>query len=489
MNAHTMPNQRAVREGRWSLGSAFDFECEVEKAKNRADDALRSEGEMLCKTLRCRALDDFPRRIVFLEWLKLRREESPELAGTEIDRTFRSGRAWLWIIGCLLGGLSAGGYLHYLGKEPVNVFWFLFWLVAFPLFLSGLAVFLALAMQEHSGLGAIGRRIFDKVFKHRGQKRSDWEAWNSMIEKHGKRFLPLAKWPLLGMTQRFACAFGIGALLALWVRLVFTDIAFGWESTVGWSPETWHTASRFFAAPWIWAFPSGVPTLEQMRASQFTHAGGMSVLDPAATRAWWPFLIGSLAVYSVALRGLFIALLGWKGRRALNLFADCLDEEKHSDANDVFRRLEGPLMAAITQPASGALPARRAHPAQPHDAKSWFVLFAGDVASEGPALHTAIAQSLGGTVSRIERVEIDHASVNAPALDAVRGSTDRVAVWIPAATDPIEGIRKTLEQIAIACSGRPWVVLLHGDRARLPLWQRWSDAVRLNLDLVSWPSS
>jgi hypothetical protein len=483
------PSQTAVRDACWSLGSALDFECEIEKAKSRADDALKSEGEMLCKTLACRALEDLPKRKVFLEWLRLRRAESPELAGTEIDRTFRSGRAWMWIAGGLLGGGSAGGYLHYLGREPVNVFWFLFWLVAFPLFLSALAVFLALATREHTGPGGIGRRIFDQLFRCRGQKRRDWDAWAGVIERHGKRFFPLAKWPLLGLTQRFACAFGIGALLALWVRLVFTDIAFGWESTVGWSPESWHAAARFLAAPWIWAFPSGVPTPEQMRASQFTHAGGISALDPAATRAWWPFLLGSLAVYSVALRGLFIALLGWNGRRALNLFADCLDGEKHSGANDLFRRLAGPLMAAAVQPASGALPAGRAHPAQPREAKSWLVLLSGEAAIGDLALHAAIAGSLGGKVSGIERVEIDHASANGPVLHAVRSSPDHVAVWIPSATDPIEGIRKTLEQIAIACSGRPWVVLLHGDRARLPLWQRWSDATRLDLDLVSWPST
>jgi hypothetical protein len=468
---------------RWSLGDALDFECEVEDAKKRGGDALRREGEVLRKTMGCDSLEGIPPRKLFLAWLDLRQKESPGLPGAGMERALHLARALMWMTGALLGGAGASGYLHYFGKEPVNVFWFLFWLVAFPLILSGLAVLLALAMQEHSGPGAIGGRIFSFISRLFGRKRETWEAWSGLIERHGKRILPLAKWPLLGLTQRFACAFGTGALLALWVRVVFTDIAFGWQSTVGWSPETWHAVSRFFSAPWTWAFPSGVPSLDQIRGSQFTHVGGMAALDPAATRAWWPFLIGCLAVYSVALRGLIIALLGWNGHRALAR----LDFD-YSDAHWLRRKLAGPLFPRDTQPPSGELPAGSSHPTQPHTAGSWFVLLAEGVELEDAALRAGIANSLGGTVSRIGRVEIDFAGANAAVLDAIRNSTDRIAVVIPSATDPIEGIRKTLAQIASACAGRGWVVLLHGDGARLPLWRRWADAVRLDLDLAILPS-
>ena len=333
-------HRTASQQVRWSLGDVFDFECEVGEAKKRSDEALECEGEVLHERMGNVPLEAIPRQNLLFAWLDLRRKESSGAAGTEIDRAFRFARTLMWITGVLLGGMSAGGYLHYFGKEPVSVFWLLFLLVLFPLLLSGLAVLLALSMQDHSGLGVIGGRIFGAISRLSGRRRQAWEAWNGMMKKHGKHLLPLAKWPLLGLTQRFACAFGIGALLALWVRVVFTDIAFGWQSTAGWTPEAWHAAAQFFSAPWTWAFPSGVPTLDQMRGSQFTYLGGMAALDPEATRAWWPFLMANIAVYSVALRGLFIALLGWNGRRAFaRLHFD------HSDANWLCRKFVGPPLS------------------------------------------------------------------------------------------------------------------------------------------------
>ncbi len=479
------PHRTTSRSDRWSLGDVLDFECELESARKRADaDAvLEYEG----KTLRAQLgapLETAAPRVLFREWLDLRRKQSSAPAGAEIDRAFRFARALMWVAGGVLGVISAGGYLHYFGKEPVNVFWFLSLLVALPLFLSGLAVLLAIAMEDHGGLGILGGRIFHLISRLSGRKRHAWEAWSGMIERHGKRFLPIAKWPLLGLTQRFACAFGIGALLALWMRVVFTDLAFGWQSTVGWSPETWHAVVRFLAAPWVWAFPSGVPTLEAIRGSQFTHVGGMAALDPAATRAWWPFLIGCLAVYSVALRALFIALLGWNGRLALAR----LDFE-YGDARWLGRKLVGPLFAPAAQPPSGALPEARTHAPRQYAQGGWLVLLAEGADIADAALRAGIAQTLGGTVSRTERVEIDFADANTAALDAVRNSTDSVAVVIPSGTDPIEGIRKTLAQIAAACEGRACVVLLFGDRSRQALWQRWADARGLDMDLETLPSA
>jgi hypothetical protein len=480
------PRQTTPRTERWTLGDVLDFECELEAARKRADadSVLEREGKLLRGQLGGSSLENIPRRMLFHRWLESRRKESPGLAGVEIDRAFRFGRALMWVAGGVLGGISAGGYLHYFGREPVNVFWFLSLLVAFPLFLSGLAVLLAVAMEDHGGLGVLGGRIFSLVARLSGRKRHAWDAWCGMIEKHGKRFLPLAKWPLLGLTQRFACAFGIGALLALWMRVIFTDLAFGWQSTVGWSPGTWHGVVRFLAAPWTWAFPSGVPTLDEIRGSQFTHVGGMTALDPAATRAWWPFLIGCLAAYSVALRALLIVLLGWNGRLALAR----LDFD-HGDARWLGRKLTGPLFAPEAQPPSGALPDARTHAPRQYAVGGWFVLLAEGAEMTDAALRAGIARALGGTVSRTDRVEIDFADANTAALDAIRNSTDQVAVVIPSGTDPIEGIRKTLAQIAEACAGRACVVLLCGDNSRLALWQRWADARGLEIDLETLPSS
>lgn len=121
--------------------------------------------------------------------------------------------------------------------------------------------------------------------------------------------------------------------------------------------------------------------------------------------------------------------------------------------------------------------------------ENWLVLVADDVPSDRAVLVEAIREYLHGGVSRVERVEIDDALANAASLAVVKGSPDRTVVVIPAAKDPILGIRKTLQQILAAGTGRECAVLLHGNPARLNLWRAFANASRLDVDLIIWPAA
>ena len=63
--------------------------------------------------------------------------------------------------------------------------------------------------------------------------------------------------------------FGIGALVATGVFVVFTDLAFGWSTTLEIAPERVHRAVRAFARPWAWIWPAASPSLELVESTRF----------------------------------------------------------------------------------------------------------------------------------------------------------------------------------------------------------------------------
>jgi hypothetical protein len=461
----------------WTLGDVLDVEY---LCTSGTVDASRDR-EALAREFSPRPLAEVKRGELFYRWLKLRRATMPQLPGGTLDRIFRVARFLAWVLGVAVGASSAGGYLLYFGREPVNPFWFLLWLVLVPLLFSLALIALARAWHDWSGPGALARWLIGAVCRRLpGPARTAWQAWNGTFAKHRDRHAGLVTMPLLGITQRAACGFALGALLALWLRVVFTDIAFGWQSSAGWKMETWHGIAHAIAAPWTWLFPSACPTAEQMRDSHFTFAEGVAAIQPAASQAWWPFLAGCLLVWGAGVRAAFILLIGWKERCALRE-----PNFSHSDANAVHRALTGPLFFS-----EGATPHpevdSKAAPAPVHaPGRGWLVLAAENAGADRASIEKAIATRLGGSVAGVHAVAMDDAGANTAALAAVSDAREPVAVVLPAARDPILAVKKTLLGIAAACAGRECVVLLHGDPARLPLWRKFAAAHRVDLEILA----
>ena len=459
---------------KWSHGDVLDVEWLCAHPPDAA--TLATDREKLARDVAPTPIAEAPRSELFRRWLNLRRESSATLPGATLDRIFRVARVAAWLVGIALGMTSMGGYLFYSGSKPANPFWIVLWLVAMPLLLSLAFVALARAWHDWSGPGALGRWLIGAVCRRLpGPTRTT-------LARHRDHHAALAVWPLLGLTQRVACGLALGALGVLMLHIIFTDIVFGWQSSVGWSAETWHAATRVIAAPWAWLFPQAVPTLEQVHASRFTYAGGVAAIDPAASRAWGAFLAGCLLVWGAGVRGLFIALIGWRQRAALRT-----PQFSHSDANALHRALTGPLFASesggshpLVSDSSGPL---SSHPA----GRAWLVLSGMDHQSD-PAIATrAVAAILGGTVAAMHPVAIDDSATNAATLAVITSSSAPVAVLIPATRDPILAIKKTLASIAAATHGRECVVLLIGDAGRLPLWRKFAAAHRLELEILSAP--
>lgn len=237
----------------------------------------------------------------------------------------------IFFLGLVLGWLTALGVFFFDGSGRVNVVSVLAVLVLLPgLFLlffiaaalpvkgtskvPGIAAIAALAGSLSPGrLTGLISRLFP------GRVREGWEVFTGQIQRHRALFQNLEKWAMLRWSQLFAVGFQVAALLAAVSLVVFSDLAFGWSTTlstgdVGRDAEITHRIVSVVAAPWSWALDAAVPSMAFVEDSRFFRAAGGKLTQTEAAKlgAWWPFLIISIAIYGLLPR---LATCFFSGRR------------------------------------------------------------------------------------------------------------------------------------------------------------------------------
>ncbi len=443
----------------WSLGDVVDFQLELE--------GMMNEPKMEAKN----------RRDLFHAWLDSRRGDNRTL-GRALDKMLQRARVVMLAAGTAAGMSAAGGFLRY--QNQIHVDYFMGWLVLLPLIITVILFGCGRLTGESGELGRGVLWVLDRI-KQRvsGSAVIEWEAFAGALKRHGKRLSPLMLPPLLGLTQLFAWAFGLGALLCLFLLVEFSPpgFGFGWHSVRS-GAENRHWWAEIVSWPWRLLVPDGCPSLDQVRASQFTGAGGLP--DKAAAKAWWPFLAWSLAIYSVFIRAVLFLALSFLGRwRLAKLQFD------FPAANALHRRLLGPDFVVTDYSPSGAPVGAGNATSHVHNARRWLV-FAGEGVSPDD-LPSRISAALGGSVDEVSRIELDDDGANTAAYARISAAKGGIAIVIAEDTDPIEGTFKTLASIARAYAGRGWCVLLEGGERRRELWQKFAAAHGLELDMVTLP--
>ncbi len=123
---------------------------------------------------------------------------------------------------------------------------------------------------------------------------------------------------LLLWSQSMGLAFGLGSLAATLVFVVFTDLAFGWSTTLDVSANQVHRWVRLLAAPWASIWPDANPSLELVEATRFFRVAledRNAHVDPLLYGGWWPFLVMSILGYAILPRALTTAALSfWVSR-------------------------------------------------------------------------------------------------------------------------------------------------------------------------------
>ena len=350
------PNNRPVPEPRvqrWTLADLIDLDHYLD-----LDDQSLREGQAARERLneRDRRLYlgdiqgrlDVPthtpphRRGTLRHWLSARRgAEDPLLRdllpGSAFVRSQRLVTFGLALLGVFFGVALASALLHYDGKQPVNVSWYLFILVFVQL---GLALATVVAwglrrskavsgvIRDLSFLSHLIRPLFTKaaryIQRHRllhipQDLREGAASRRGLTEAHFALYGPAAYLPLLIAAQVFGIGFNLGVIAITLALEWFTDLAFGWGSALELSPQVVHELARLIAAPWGWLVGEGVgyPTLEQVAGSRISLKDPLATLLAADLRSWRWFLVLAVITYGLLPRLLLLGASVLTQRRAL----------------------------------------------------------------------------------------------------------------------------------------------------------------------------
>ncbi len=271
-----------------------------------------------------------------------RQSVEADLVGERVAAFVSIGAGLLLLAGIATGLAIAGAAFAYRGDQPVNLFALLGVLVGIPL------VMLLFQLVFLKGGAPLPRAISDALAV---LSPSRWVgAW---LER---RFQPglfasitagrvagrFARWQLIAFGQWFAVGFFIGVLVLSGLLVVFTDLAFGWSTTLELTSQTVHDVFSVISWPWAIVLPVAVPDIVLVEASRWYRLedSGVAASRAAALGRWWPFVMMTVLVYGLLPR----LLLGWVAARAVSRATDRLLEEG-PEITALLDRLRAPAVA------------------------------------------------------------------------------------------------------------------------------------------------
>jgi hypothetical protein len=312
------------RSQAWSMDALMDFEYFLyrdETDPERAESCREKERNWYVEYSGSKGYSLSGRRFVFRAYLDFRRE----LEGTTHDHPL-PGSLFRQVYGFLLyflalSGLTSGAgicfsFLSYHGNEPLNVssFFGIFILPQLAILLAAALMFLFLRFHRKeapfsiirfilgSTMTRLMRFIAEKTTIRPGRDtlsrlESSWGLLKGKSRCYGHVF----PWPLFILTQVFAVLFNIGLISAMLLKILGSDLAFGWQSTVQMSSHAAYAIVRFISLPWSFAFsePIAHPSLAQIEGSRMILKDGIASLTTSDLVSWWPFLFFCLLVYGL----------------------------------------------------------------------------------------------------------------------------------------------------------------------------------------------
>ena len=402
---------------------------------------------------------------------------------------------WLFLLfGFLVGAGLASSFMTYTGAAPLNVAYYFGGLILsqfllMAILLAALAIrIINRSFTDNSILYSLVSRLLVRlagwakkktVNRMSGSQRTGIDAAMGLLRGRRKVYGSLVYWPIFILTQIFGVFFNIGVLTATLVKVLFSDIAFGWQSTVQFGPEVVHDLVRTIALPWSSFVPEGIayPSLAEIEGSRMVLKEGIYFLATGNLIAWWPFLLFAVIFYGLLPR----TLLLMAGLIARNRALTRLNFE-FSDSDRLIHRLESPRVRTEGTPTSGPDPppdAETVRPAtSPADTRKAvsgdrriIALVPDDIFEEctDEALQTAVQTALGYEVTETLRIgegyEADRAVLESLSRKDWENSRPHVLIvqegWQPPIREVlgfIRDLRETVGErtgIAVGLVGKP----------------------------------
>lgn len=430
-----------MRKPIWSMKDLIDLEYFLQRDEREQEESAQAsiakrDREIYLQRIRPldKVKDKVPPQRVIRSWLEERRDMErsvTELKGPWPGEVFADiyrlmGYGFL-ILGIFSGAGLAFSLLNYQGTEPLNV----------SVYFTGLVLSQCLALLFLIGIHFIRRMrrspfgasvIFSLVsglmtrlivrMKRgalkglEGSKKGSLEAAMGLINGKRQVYGSLFYWPVFILSQIFGIGFNVGVLGATLLKVLGSDIAFGWQSTVQFSAQAVSRLVQVIALPWSWCVPTDVayPSLSQIQGSHMVLKDGIYHLATQDLVSWWPFLCLAVLTYGLAPR-LILLVAGFTfEKRTLSRI-----DLGHAACTKLLHRLTTPLVATEGRfPLSAGSRSSRTDVApgvatldngETMPQKSIVVLIPDDIfeTCQGGDLKNVVSKTLGGSIEEIFR--------------------------------------------------------------------------------------
>lgn len=409
--------------------------------------------------------------------------------GRSLERGRRIITFAMLIIGALAGAGVASAVFNYDGTWPVNVVTVVAVLVLLQAALVIITLILMLprapglrALQDlFGGLnpGAVAAAIYRRMV---GLDESRADLLVSRYSR-GPAAARFARWQMLTWSQVAALAFNVAALGVAIALITFTDLAFGWSTTLRIEADDVRRITHALAAPWRAIWPEAVPSTTLIESSRFFRlVSAPAPQAPAdALTGWWPFLLAALITYGLAPRCilLIIALARLRAATA-HLLLD------HPQVRALLERMNTAEVALGAQAEDGVASSphttatARPAPARPSSSRVIAIVWSGAIAKDAAPewslqrlqRETMLAFEAGGG----RRLDDDQAVIRSVAAAAPTALLIFVRAWEAPLLELRDFLLKLREAVGPACS---IIIVPVGSGACLAadthraMWARW----------------
>jgi hypothetical protein len=458
-----MKEAKKSRDARWRLEDLIAYECALAGDSNEEWAALQERDARLRTSIQ----PGDNRRRILLDWLKWRREQEPGigLAADSIGQSLSMTAKLLGFAGFLLGIGAASAALAYTGQAPINVSVFFSLFILLQVLLALILVLAFCAPRGLRELLAFGpvfrccRWVLEAVMNRlqalgarflSGKSRQDASEWAGAARRAVSLHGSLTKWVAFVIIQAAALLFNLGVLAALLFAVLFSDRAFGWQTTLDISGEAVHQFVQWVALPWSWLSGEGrgYPDLSQVQGSRIVLKDGIQTLLSSDLAAWWRFLALGILSYGILPRIVFYLLGKWQVRRALARL-----DFRNAASERVMQRLapHGSLFVAEKVPPDEAASASSAAtPSTEESGPPVPCLFSAELAEsvDREALRAKLARLWNRRKASVDLIVYEGGNLRDP-LQAMAGQ-DQVAILFESWMPPIKEQERQLKALRAA---------------------------------------
>jgi len=330
-----------MKKTKWNIPDLLDFEFFLHRdlaVSQKSGDAklVERDRKLYQQKLGQEVGDVKNEQSLVWHWLQAvkkmyEKEPSQESLPGTVWKELSGYARWLFFAGGLFAGIAAVlPYLMYTGERPLNVTGYFALFVLLQLFFVVLQLTLLgirrLRRNKNptSMLGAVAERLLlfllQKLYpvlerKYSPATRDTCERLRKRLSRASEEKL-LFLWGLFTLMQLAGIGFNCGVISATLSKVVFTDTAFGWQSTLQVNEQLLANIVSWIALPWSWLFPDqfSYPGIEAIRGSRIILKDGVHGLTTPNLVSWWPFLCCSVFFYGLVPR-LGMLLWGWTAQK------------------------------------------------------------------------------------------------------------------------------------------------------------------------------